>query len=408
MSKPVVNESDDMHLERPDPPKASASRFLRKIEGLSARADQLPCSVALHTTDGATVVFGKDVPAVDVFVHNKNGMRALASLNQLAIIEAYMRQDIDIEGDLIRAMSFSELLNDKNFWIKTWRWLKPMLIGRVRCNPAWIQKHYDSNNIQLISSDREYNTYTPGIYDDDRDTLEEGAARKLGFAFESLNLKARDRVLDIGCGWGGFFRYSARRNIMVTGITLSKDQLKFVRERIGEEGIDGEVLYQDFFTYEPSERFDGISMMGVIEDLSDYARVMNRLPCLLKPGGRVYLDFAAATEPDSTASYITKYVWPGTFRMVYMPELLLAIVRSPFEIVGLYNDRLNYHLWAKKELARWIEQKSKVKEIAGETTWRLFTILFAATASIMDRPSHRHSAYRMVLELPADAVSIPK
>jgi cyclopropane-fatty-acyl-phospholipid synthase len=404
MPKPVVNESHDAHQARPAPPRASASRFLRKIEGLSARADQLPCSVAVHTTDGATVVLGKDVPAVDVFVHNKNGMRALASLNQLAITEAYMRQDIDIEGDLIRAMSFAELLNDKNFWIKTWRWLKPMLIGRVRCNPAWIQKHYDSNNIQLICSDREYNTYTPGIYDGDRDTLEEGAARKLGFAFESLNLKAGDRVLDIGCGWGGFLRYSARRNIRVTGITLSKDQLKYVRERIGEEGIDGEVLYQDFFTYEPSERFDGISMMGVIEDLSDYARVMKRLPRLLKPGGRVYLDFAAAKEPDSTASFITKYVWPGIFRMVYMPELLLAIVRSPFEIVGLYNDRLNYHLWAKKELARWIEQKSKVNEIAGEATWRMFAILIAATASIMDRPSHSHSAYRLVLELPADAM----
>ena len=72
------------------------------------------------------------------------------------------------------------------------------------------------------------------------------------------------------------------------------------------------------------------------------------------------------------------------------------------------NDRLNYHLWAKKELARWIEQKSKVNEIAGEATWRMFAILIAATASIMDRPSHSHSAYRMVLELPADTVSIPK
>ena len=91
--------------------------------------------------------------------------------------------------------------------------------------------------------------------------------------------------------------------------------------------------------------------------------------------------------------------------MVYMPQLLPAIVRSPFEIVGLYNDRLNYHLWAKKAHARWIEHKSKAIEMAGEATWRLFTILTAGTASVMDRPSHSATAYRMVLELPADTVS---
>lgn len=161
-------------------------------------------------------------------------------------------------------------------------------------------------NIQLIVTDREYKTYTPGIYDGDSDTLEDGADRKLGFAFESLNLKAGERALDIGCGWGGFLRYCARRNVRVTGITLSKDQLKFARDRIGEEGIDGEALYQDFFTYEPAEPFDGISMMGVMEDLSDYARIMKRLPRLLKPGGRVYLDLAASKEPDPTASFIAK------------------------------------------------------------------------------------------------------
>ena len=388
-----------------DPVSSNAvpSWFLNQIESVSSRSDQFPCTAALHLFDGQTIVLGDDDPAVHLYVRNRNGLKALGSLNQLAIIEAYMRGDIDIEGDLIRAMSFQEVLNDSNLWIRTWRWLKPMFLGRVRCNPEWIQKHYDSNNIQLIHADREYNTYTPGIYDDEFDTLEEGAARKLGFAFDSLNLKAGDRVVDIGCGWGGFLRYAARRNTKVTGITLSKDQLEYTRERIGEEGIEGDVLYQDFFTYQPSEPFDGISMMGVMEDLSDYARVMNRLPHLLKPGGRVYLDFAAAKEPDPTSSFITKYVWPGTFRMVYMPELMQAIVKSPFEIVGLYNDRRNYHLWAKKGLDRWIEQRSQITEMTDDATWRMFAILSAGTSSVMDRRSHCATAFRMVLELPEDA-----
>jgi cyclopropane-fatty-acyl-phospholipid synthase len=365
----------------------------------------LPCAFTVHT-DGTVKRIGDGEPAFAVHLRNGQGWKALRSLDELTIAEAYVRGDIDIEGDEVRAMWLRGMLADDNFWLKTWRRLQPLLVGRERLNPGWIAKHYDSGNIQLWALDRDYRAYTPGIYESDDETLEVSTRRKYDFAFDGMRLKEGDRVLDVGHGWGGFLQYCAGRGVRAEGITLSKDQLGYVTRLIAERQLDASASYQDFFTYRPGKRYDAISVMGVIEDLSDYPRVLERLAELLAPGGRVYLDYASGKVPFATSSFITKHVWPGTFRMTYVPELLAALDRSPLQLVGLYNDRRNYHLWAKKGRERWIENREEVVARAGEETWRLFRLLFAGTSGVMNDPSYDVTAYRMLLELPADHRSV--
>ena len=94
--------------------------------------------------------------------------------------------------------------------------------GRERCNPQWIAKFYDSSNLQLLGAENECDTYTQGIYHSEDESMVVAAERKLAFAFDSLKLKPNDKVLNIGCGWGGFVRFAAARGVNVTGITLSK------------------------------------------------------------------------------------------------------------------------------------------------------------------------------------------
>jgi cyclopropane-fatty-acyl-phospholipid synthase len=371
------------------------------ISRLLARGGALPCSFRVHTPSGASVV-GDGAPEFDLYIRNDAGMRALRSTSELRIADAYVRGDLDLEGDVVKAMWLRDLLSDRNVWLKIWRRLQPLLLGRERLNPAWIAKHYDSNNIQLLAVDQDYFAYTPGIYLTDEDTLEESSLRKYEFAWESLGLKEGDELLEIGCGWGGMSRYCARRGVRVTAITLSRDQMKFTQELVRKEGLDATVTYQDFFTFQPGRRFNGISCMGVIEDLSDYPRVMTRFAELLAPGARAYLDFAAGKVPFGTSSFVTKYVWPGTFRMVYMPQLMEAIDHSSIQLVAVYNDRHNYHLWARNGQRRWVENREKVMAAAGEEIFRLFNLLFMGTAGVMNNPSQQVSAYRMVLEYPAD------
>lgn len=369
------------------------------VSRLLSRGVALPCTFRVHTPEGVTKV-GSGTPDFDLHIRNESGMRALRSVSELRIADAYVRGDIDIEGDVVKAMWLRDLLSDRNVWLKMWRRLQPLIFGRERLNPAWIAKHYDSNNIQLLAVDQDYFAYTPGIYETGEETLEESSRRKYEFAWSSLGLEEGDELLEIGCGWGGMTRYCASRGVRVTGITLSRDQLKFTQGIIEKYKLDATASYQDFFTFQPGRRFDAISCMGVIEDLSDYPRVMSRFEELLAPGGRAYLDFAAGKVPFGTSSFITKYVWPGTFRMVYMPELMEAIDRSRIQLAGVYNDRRNYYLWARNGQRRWVENRERVLAEAGEEIYRLFNLLFMGTAGVMNNPSQTVTAYRMVLEYP--------
>lgn len=369
------------------------------LDRLFPQNGQLPCPFVLRQ-NGSSKQIGNGEPAFELHVRNDSGARALRSFNELAIAEAYVRGDLEIEGDIIRAMWFRGLMSDDNLWIKSWRRLQPLLLGRLKLNPGWIAKHYDSKNIQLWALDRDYRAYTPGIYHTGDETLEVSTAEKYRFALDSLQVKEGEHVLEVGCGWGGFTHYCSDRGLQVTGITLSKDQFGYTGQLIQDRKLNAEVLYQDFFTFRPGRRFDGISMMGVIEDLSDYPWVLRRLSELIKPGGRVYLDFAAGKVPVATSSFITKYVWPGSFRMVYMPELMAAADEARVHVVGVWDDRRNYHLWAKNGHTRWVENREQVIRESSEETWRLFKLLFAGTSGVMNDPSHEVTAYRMVLELP--------
>ena len=353
--------------------------------------------VTVRMPDGQAESFG-DEPRLEVVVANARGLSAIGSLNELRIVDAYLNGDLDLVGDLVAGMDLRNLLSDVNRWIKAWTFIQPALLGRRRLNPGWVAKHYDSENVQVYAIDEDYQVYTPGLYLDDADSLEEGAERKLEFAFRALNLKAGDSVLDIGCGWGGFARYCARRGVSLTGISLSQHQLGFAREKLASEHLDAELLYQDFFTFEPGRQFDAISLMGSIEELADYEKVMARLDDWLRPGGLIYLDFAAVDRPFGVASFVTKYVWPGSFRMVHLPSFTRALTERQFDIVDIRNDRRNYYLWSKGGYQRWMQRRDEILAVTDERTWRLMRLLMAGTAHLMSDRSVWATAYRVVLE----------
>jgi cyclopropane-fatty-acyl-phospholipid synthase len=366
-------------------------------ERVSTRLASASFPLLVRLPDGRVESFGGGEPLLEVRAVNERGLGAVCSLKELEVVEAYMRGDVDLDGDLLAAMDLRDVLSDTEPHIKAWTFVQPLLFGRKRLNPGWIAKHYDSENMQLFAADQAYNVYTPGIYLSDDDSLEEGAERKLEYAFESLGLRAGDSLLDVGCGWGGFVRYCAGREVAATGISLSRHQLDFARRRLEEDGLDATLLYEDFFNYEPASRFDAISLMGSIEDLSDYDKVMARLAAWLRPGGRVYLDFAAVDRRFGVPSFVTKYVWPGAFRMVYLPSFTRALAKHHFDIVEMHNDRRNYHLWVRAGYERWMRRREEIVEAAGEETWRMMRLLMAGTAHVMSERSTRATAYRVVL-----------
>jgi cyclopropane-fatty-acyl-phospholipid synthase len=376
-------------------------RFESRLRGALRPSPSVPFDFTFPSGRVASV--GDAPPRFRVLVRNGKGLRALASFNELAITEAYMDGNIDIEGSMRDALHLRYLLEDQDLWITLWRRIQPILEGRTRSNEQWVQNHYDAHNIQLHYLDRAYNTYTPGVFERDDETLEVASERKHRLAFEGLGLKAQDRILDVGFGWGSFLRYATRRGVHVTGLTLSRHQLAYVKETlVDKEGLPADLLYADFFEYEPKEQFDGIVMIGVIEELADFAGVMQRIWKWLKPGGRVYIDFMAATQDFRFPSFITKYIYQGITCRVYLPKFIEAVTRSPFELLSVANDRRNYYLTAKSWYERYEESAEEVRRRHGERTYRMFRMYLAGAADMLDDPSHLTTAFRVFLELPAD------
>jgi cyclopropane-fatty-acyl-phospholipid synthase len=135
-----------------------------------------------------------------------------------------------------------------------------------------------------------------------------------------------------------------------------------------------------------------------MEHMPRYEHVLDNLKKLVRPGGRAYFDFSAGHVSDDTSSFVTKYIWPGRFRSVFMPDLFDAISKSPFEVVELWNDRHNYYIWALKCHDKWVARKDEVVRLAGEELWRMWRLLFAGVADVMSPHRQACTAYRIVLE----------
>lgn len=376
-------------------PSTSQLRELRKQ--ILARGVPLPFAIRLRDASGGAILVGEGVPTLEVVIRTSVAASALRSLDELRIAEAYIRGDLDLYGDLVKAMQLRTLMRDGRLLRKARSVMRPTLRQRRRDNPSAVAKHYDSGNVQLLAIDAHYQTYTPGIYLNDDEPLEPAARRKLEVAHRALELAPRSSLLDIGCGWGGFLRYCAARGVQATGITLSRDQLGYAQRALATDRLQAQILYADFFSYRPTRCFDAISAMGVLEDCSDYRFALCRIAEWLAPGGRVYLDFAATSRRFQTSGFVSKHVWPGPFRMVHLPEFLAAIDRSPLELVDLYNERHNYYLWARKVHDRWVERHDEVITAADERMFRTMHILFAGTCFVMSPESARATAYRMLL-----------
>lgn len=388
-------------VEQPQSLAGARERALAKlVQRLVGSKPGIPCSFTFPS--GYTVTCGDGPPEFQLEILDHRGVAALQSLNELRICEAYMEGAIDFKGDLRKAVALREQLNDQSFRITLWRRLQPLLIGRAKANETWVQNHYDLNNIQLTFLDTAYNTYTPGVFEDESETLETASERKHRLAYEGLGLKPGDRVLDIGFGWGSFLRYAARRGAHVTGITLSRHQLQYTQELARREGLDAELSYADFLEFEPREKFDGVSMLGVIEEIADYQAAMGRIARWVKPGKRVYLDFMAATRDFIFPAFISKYIYQGGTSRVYLPKFVEAVTQSPFELLALHNDRRNYYLTAKHWYENFERNRQTVQEQFGERLYRMFRLYLAGNPVMLDHPSRLTTAYRVFLELPAD------
>ncbi len=209
---------------------------------------------------------------------------------------------------------------------------------------------------------------------------------KLELICRKLRLRPGERVLDIGCGWGGFVVYAAQKyKVKVLGITLSENQARYAQEWIKKEGLEdlAEVRLQDYRELKGKDYFDKIVSIGMFEHvggakLYTYFRQAWRL---LKPGG-LFLNHGIAADWSSRIkrwSFTENYVFPdGELLPIY--RTLRVAERAGFEIRDVESLREHYALTLQHWVRNLEKNYQKVISIVDEVVYRIWRLYMAGSA----------------------------
>jgi len=349
--------------------------------------------------DGSPQFFGHGAPSFRVTLKNPNALRAISSIDEGRIADAYLAGDLDLNGDMLKPFELRGAMKDFHLLTEAWRFIQPLLFGQVRTNKRAIIAHYDMESEFFLSFlDPVTPCYTQGIYESADETLDVATLRKFNYCFEKLRLKPGDHILEVGPGWGAWFEYASARGVKCTGISISKMSIDYLKRRATELVRDWELIESDLFDYRPDRKYDAIVIMGVIEHLPNYLRVLQTFISLLKPGGRIFLDGSAATKKYELSSFMVKYIFPGNHSFLVLDDFLNKLARTPLQVEEIFNDRMSYFRtfvqWARNLDA----QKDFVIARFGEFNYRRFRLyLWGGAYELLSRSL---DCYRMIIHLP--------
>ncbi|HUO85885.1 MAG TPA: class I SAM-dependent methyltransferase, partial [Thermoanaerobaculia bacterium] len=188
---------------------------LRTADGSRARPFEL------QLPGGGRWTVGEGEPEFTVRAVGERGRRALAAFDELAVAEAYMDGDLDIEGDLLTALKARPILADRHPLKYLWTtYLQPLLRGQEASDKRWIGSHYDVDpEFFVLWLDEKIRGYSHGFFEHDDEPLAAGMERKFRYAFDACGIRPGQRVLDIGGGWGSFLELAGEQGVHVTSIT---------------------------------------------------------------------------------------------------------------------------------------------------------------------------------------------
>ena len=243
-----------------------------------------------------------------------------------------------------------------------------------------IHYHYDVSNAFYEWVLGPSMTYTCACYPSAEASLDEAQENKYRLVFEKLRLKPGDRLLDVGCGWGGMVRYAARRGVRALGVTLSQEQATWAQRAISEEGLAdlAEVRYGDYRDIRESG-FDAVSSIGLLEHIGvrNYKPYFRFLRLRLRPGGLLLNHCITrpenTTEP-STHGFIDRYVFPDG-ELTGSGRIITEAQDAGLEVLHEENLRPHYALtlrdWCANLVAHWDEAVEEVG-LAKAKVWGLY------------------------------------
>ena len=312
--------------------------------------------------------------------------------------EAYMRNEILIENaslkeflmDLVKNLGRREVnsasyISKKIFQL--WRYLSNFnLPGKSRKNA---EHHYDiggekGEKLYDIFLDRDHRLYSCAYWKNDTKTLEEAQKNKINHIVKKLDIKQGQRVLEVGCGWGGMaFEIAKQKGCEVKGISLSKNQIKYCKDKAKELGLDNQVSFELADYREINGEYDRIYSVGMFEHVGKkfYKAFFESMNRLLKDDGIFLLHtIGVVDKPSPPNKFINKYIFPGgvcpSFSQIIEPIEKTGLIVSDTETLIRHYDK-TLESW----LERFLAKKNLVKDLFDEKFVKMWEFYLASCAA---------------------------
>jgi cyclopropane-fatty-acyl-phospholipid synthase len=318
----------------------------------------------------------------------------LTAPSSLGLARAFVSGELDIHGDLYDALRlvwsdnigqlpWSERLTVlRSIDPKALRWVEPPEeeLGARRLRSGL--RHSKERDAQAIShhydvSNRFYEwvlgpsmTYTCACFPTEKATLEEAQAHKYDLVCRKLGLQPGMRLLDVGCGWGGMVRHAAANyGVQALGVTLSRRQAEWAKERIASDGLGhlAEVRFSDYRDVAETG-FDAVSSIGLTEHIgkANLPAYFTFLSSLVRPKGRLLnhcITRPTTTESNRFGGFIDRYVFPDG-ELEGVGVIVSAMQDNGFEVRHEENLREHYARtlagWCDNLAAHWDEAVNEV------------------------------------------------
>jgi cyclopropane-fatty-acyl-phospholipid synthase len=324
-------------------------------------------TITFTTADGMvfTCGDGSGTPVAVRFTTAQTQRRILLN-PELALGEAFMDGSFVVEqGSLADVLAIvMDQSDDVPDWARLQWWLRYLARRLLQFNARHrarrnVAHHYDLDArlyALFLDADRQYSC---AYFDTPDASLDDAQIAKKRHLAAKLLIRPRDRVLDIGSGWGGLGLYLAEMaEANVTGITLSLEQLQASNARAAEKNLarTARFLLQDYRDVAGS--FDRIVSVGMFEHVgvAYYEAYFRRCAELMTDDGIMVLHaIGRSSGPDVTSPWITKYIFPGGY-IPAMSEVAQAIERAGLLVCDIEILRLHYadtlKAWRERFLAR--------------------------------------------------------
>lgn len=335
---------------------------------------------------GETHVIGEGEPAFTVVFHKVPTVSELMTSTSLALGEAFMRGDIEIQGDLYHAL-YNFMGQMGKFSTDTKSLKKLMFTSSSKKNQKKeVSSHYDIGNDFYSLWLDETMSYSCGYFKNETDTLYQAQCNKVERILDKLYLKEGMSLCDIGCGWGFLLIEAAKKyKVHGTGITLSSEQKKKFEERIQEEHLE-EYLKVELMDYRDLPTlgitFDRVVSVGMVEHVGrdNYEQFLSCAKSILKPGGLFLLHYISALKEYPGDAWIKKYIFPGGM-IPSLREIINIAGDLRFYTVDVESLRRHYNKTLLCWNANYQKHRDQVVAMFDEEFARMWELYLCACAA---------------------------